>query len=146
MTFNWQSLESPLDPEPAFLVEAPDDRREWPEIDRQATFLQLMRHAAPRVVVYANANAGKRARHVARKEGIRSGVFDVVCIWRGPLIAYIEFKGWSGKRPRAGQLSRNQIEFGNRMVELGIPAACFFSPHNALNWLREQGFPIAEVR
>lgn len=141
----WAALETPLDPLPEFYVEAPDTRKDWREIDRQASFLQLMRHAAPRVVAYANANAGKRARHVAAKEGIRSGVFDLTVVGQCPNVAWIEFKGYDNSG-RAGALSRNQIEFGNRMAALGHPVGCFFSPHRAVDWLRGWGFDIAEIR
>lgn len=142
---DWGSLESPLNPTPAFFVEAPDGKRDWPEIDRQATFRKLLRAAAPRVMAEANANAGKRNPRLALKEGIRGGVFDLTVKWRHPLIAWVEFKGYT-KAGRAGALSDKQIEWGNRMVELGYPVACFFSPYSALDWLREQGFPVAETR
>lgn len=142
---DWGSLECPLNPVPAFHVQAPDGRRDWPEIDRQATFRSVMRMAAPRLLIYANANAGKRNPARARKEGIRAGVFDITVVWQRALIAYIEFKGYDA-RGRAGSLSDEQITFGNRLVELGVPCACFFDPYDAADWLREQGFPIAEVR
>lgn len=141
----WTHLETSLAPEPQFYCEAPDDRRDWAEIDRQATFFATLRLRGPRVLAYANANAGKRARHVAGKEGILSGVFDVTCVWRDRA-AWIEFKGWSGKKQkRRGALDTPQIEFGNRLVELGQACACFFDPHAAVDWLAEQGFPIARA-
>lgn len=136
--------ESALDPVPAFHVEAPNGRKDWPEIDRQATFFQILRIAGPQVLAYANANAGKRARFVARKEGILSGVFDVTCVYRDR-IAWIEFKGYDS-RGRAGQLTDNQITFGNRLIDMGLPAACFFDPYNAAGWLRDQGFPLGSFR
>lgn len=142
---DWGSIEYPINPEPAFYVQAPDGRKDWREIDRQATFLSVMRWSAPRVLVRATANAGKRNPRLARKEGIVSGVHDICAHWTGSLTAYIEFKGYDA-RGRAGELSEPQIRFGNRCVELGIPCACFFNPYDAAEWLREQGFPIAEVR
>lgn len=142
---SWAALETPLDAGPAFLVEAPDGRKEWREIDRQVTFRHLMATAAPRLLVYANANAGKRNPRQARKEGILGGVFDITILWRRQAIAYIEFKGYDA-RGRAGKLSQAQIDFGNRLTALDVPCACFFSPYAAVDWLREQGFPIAEVR
>lgn len=138
-------LDEPLIPEPQFYVEPPDGMKHWPEIDRQSTFFKLLRYAGPRVHAFANANAGKRNPRKAKAEGIKSGVFDVTCQFKLPLIAYTEFKGYDG-RGRPGKLSDNQIRFGNRLVELGIPCACFFSPQAAINWLRELGFPIAQVR
>lgn len=139
-----RDLETDLNPTPQFYHEAPDQQKDWPEINRQATFLRLMRMAAPRIVVFANANAGKRNPRQATKEGIRSGVFDLTVLWTKGRTAFIEFKGYNKSGP--GKLSDNQIRFGNRLVELGIPCASFFSPINAVNWLREQGFPIAEIR
>lgn len=141
----WGSLEDELNPEPQFFVQAPDGRKDWPEIDRQATFRKVMRWAAPRVWLHANANAGKRNPALARKEGIVAGVFDLTAHWHGPLTAYIELKGFDA-RGRAGSLSDGQIRFGNRMVEMGVPCACFFNPYDAAEWLRGLGFPIAEVR
>lgn len=140
----WSDIETNLDPVPEFYVEAPDGRKDWPELSRQTTLRTLLRTAAPRLLVYANANAGKRNPLQARREGIMSGVFDLAILWRQPMICYVEMKGYDG-RGRPGKLSTSQIEFGNRCVSLGIPAACFFSPHRALDWLREQGLPIAQV-
>lgn len=144
---NWSALETSLDPVPEFLVQEPDGRKDWAEIDRQATFLSIMRMAAPRVMVRANANAGKRNPRQARKEGIRAGVFDLSLFWRSPQIVLIEFKGYS-KAGRAGKLSPSQIEFGNRCTQLGIPCACFFDPYDAAEWAKAQGLPVAlsEVR
>lgn len=42
--------ESDLDQVPSFFVEAPDNRKDWPEIDRQATFFHILRMAGPRVL------------------------------------------------------------------------------------------------
>jgi hypothetical protein len=144
---DWSVLETSLDPDPEFFVQAPDGRKDWTELQRQTTFLRCLHMAGPRVLVFANANAGKRNPRKAKAEGIKAGVFDITCLWRGPLTAYIEFKGYAGqKRKQAGSLTRNQVEFGNRCTQLGIPAACFFDPYDAIDWLREQGFPIAAVR
>lgn len=139
------SLETPLVATPAFYVQTPDGRRDWSEIDRQATLFRVMRMSAPRVAIEANANAGKRNPAKARKEGIRAGVFDVSVRFRAPLAAWIEMKGYDA-RGKAGALSQDQIEWGNRQTELGWPVACFFCPYAAADWLREQGFPVAELR
>lgn len=142
---SWADLAEDLNPEPAFYVQAPDGRKDWPELKRQGAFLKLMRAAAPRVLVYPNVNAGKRNPVRARAEGIRAGVFDLTILWRRNLIAYIELKGYTAAG-RSGQLSDEQIRFGNRLVELDVPCACFFDPYDAVEWLRECGFPVAEVR
>lgn len=140
----WADLETSLEPVPEFFVQAPDKRKGWTELQRQTTFLRLMRMAAPRVMVFANANAGKRNPQQAKREGIKAGVFDIACLWRAPQVTYIEFKGYT-KAGRAGELTPQQIDFGNRCAGLGIPAACFFDPYDAVNWLKTQGLPVREV-
>lgn len=143
---NWyDALEAPPeDLAPRFFVQPPDGRKDWPEIARQQALFQVMLYAAPKVYGFAVPNAGKRNPARARREGIKAGVFDTAWHWTN-LTAYVELKGYDA-RGRAGTLSADQIRFGNRMVDLGIPCACFFSPHAAADWLREQGFPIAEIR
>ena len=138
---NWDSLETPLHPEPQFFVQAPDGRKDWPELSRQTTFYRLMREQAPGVELWGTANAGKRNPMQARREKIRSGVFDVQAVAARPLIAWLEFKGYDSNG-RPGKLSDNQIEFGNRMTALGYPVACFFGPHAAVEWIRSLGFPF----
>jgi hypothetical protein len=128
---------------PEFFVQAPDGKREWAEIDRQAVFRRLMREAAPRVMIEANANAGKRNPSKARKEGIVAGVFDMSLRFRPPLACWIEFKGYSQRRP--GTLSDAQIAWGNRQTALGWPVACFFDPFDAADWVRAQRFPVAHI-
>ena len=130
---------------PEFFVQAPDGARQFSEIDRQKMLFNLMRATAPRVLGFAIPNAGKRNPAKARKEGILGGVFDTQWCWRDGLTAFVEMKGYD-TRGRAGKLSDAQIEWGNRMVALGHHAACFFDPYAAVAWLREQGFPIREVR
>lgn len=141
----WADLESSLHPEPVFHVEPPDGRKDWRELARQTTLFRVMRYAAPQVVLWGTANAGKRSPLQARREGIRAGVFDVQAVSEAPLCAWIELKGYDA-RGRAGKLSDSQIEFGNRMSALGHHVACFFDPYAAVDWLRGLGFPVAEVR
>ncbi len=140
----WADLESELRPAPEFFVQAPDGRRDWPEIERQATLFRLMHLAAPRVLGFAIPNAGKRNGFNARREGIMAGVFDTSWQWTQQRTAWVEMKGYDA-RGRAGSLSTSQIEWGNRMLELGHHVACFFDPHAAVDWLRERGFPVREM-
>lgn len=142
---NWAELECSLEPVPEFPVQAPDGRRDWPELQRQATLFRVMHFSAPRVLGFAIPNAGKRNPAKARREGILGGVFDTQWSFRAPMTAWIEMKGYDS-RGRAGSLSRPQIEWGNRMTQLGYPVACFFCPYAAADWLRGLGFPVAEVR
>jgi len=141
---DWEALETPLRPEPRFLVEAPDGDRAWAEIDRQGCFMSLMHMQAPGVEVRALPNAGKRNPAKARQEGIKAGLLDVGCWWnRGH--AVVEFKGYD-KRGQAGKLDDNQIEFGNRLHDAGHHVACFFRPTSALAWLASLGAPVRPVR
>lgn len=137
----WADLESELHPTPEFLVQAPDGRRDWAETPRQTTLFRVMHMAAPRVLGYAVPNAGKRNPLQARREGIMAGVFDTRWEWRDGLTAAVELKGYD-KRGRAGKLSDAQVEWGNRMHQLGYPVACFFDPYDAADWLRSLGFPV----
>lgn len=147
------SLGGELNEAPRFPVEAPDGKRGWTELDRQAVFRQIMRNAAPAVLVYAVPNAGKRNPAQARKEGIMGGVFDLQCWWRdraptehnlvpfGTGFAAPEMKGYDS-RGRAGRLSQAQIDWGNRMHDMGWPVACFFDPYAAVDWIRSLGAPV----
>lgn len=141
----WAGLETPLRAAPDFPVQAPDGARQWSEIDRQQMLFNLMRSAAPRVLGYAIPNAGKRNPFKAKKEGIMGGVFDTQWCWTSGLTAFVEMKGYDASG-RAGKLSQEQIDWGNRMVTLGHRVACFFDPYAAVTWLRDQGFPVREVR
>lgn len=141
-------LESPLDPVPTFYVQAPDGKREWAETGfhgRQETFVTLVHRLAPRVDLFHIPNEGKRSPLLSKRSGIVGGVFDNTLTFRFPLKAYVELKGYD-KRGQAGKLSRQQIEWGNRQVDLGWPVACFFCPYAAVDWLRGLGFPIAQAR
>lgn len=146
---DWDALESPLDPVPLFPVEQPDGRKDLSELDRQVLFRRYMRELAPKVIVWANANAGKRNPAQARREGIRAGVFDITCAWdidaathdAPQSICFVEMKGYDS-RGRPGSLSKAQIEWGNAMHERGHKVACFFSGKSAFNWLSSLGAPI----
>lgn len=132
------AMETPLSERPLFPVEKPDGKRTWAEADRQATFRGRLRMVAPSLMVFANANAGKRSRHQAVKEGVRAGVFDVTVASGtiGPrFVAYPEFKGYDS-RGRAGMLSDEQIRWGNQMHRAGHHVAAFFDPDAAVEWIR----------
>ncbi len=135
---DFDAMETPLRETALFRVDAPDGKRSWAEADRQATFRGRLRMVAPSLMVFANANAGKRARHLAIKEGVRAGVFDVTVASGtiGPrFVAYPEFKGYDA-RGRAGSLSVEQICWGNQMHRAGHHVACFFDPDAAVEWIR----------
>lgn len=130
-----------LDEQPLFPVEGPDGKRHLSEIQRQATFINLMKTLAPTVMVFAIPNAGKRNPRLAKKEGITGGVFDLCCTWEGGGICWPEMKGYSSAG-RAGELSRSQISWGNDMYRRGHKVACFFDPMSAVNWVRRCGAPV----
>lgn len=143
-------LETTLDPVPLFPCEAPDGRKELSELERQTLFRRYAANLAPQVVVWANANAGKRNPLQARREGIVAGVFDMTCAWDvrtstirdcAVSMCFLEFKGYD-KNGRPGKLSTAQIEWGNRMHERGHKVACFFSGKSAFDWLASLGAPV----
>ena len=143
---DWAALESDLHPAPSFPVQKPDGKRDWTELQRQTTLLRLVHSVGPKILAYPNANAGKRNPMQARREGIMAGVFDLSFNAAIPFMtAHVELKGYS-KAGRAGTLSPQQIEWGNRMHALGKPVACFFCPYDAVEWLRMLGFPLARTR
>jgi len=146
----FDNLETTLDPVPLFPVEEPDGRKDLSELARQTLFRRYAATLAPQVVVWANANAGKRNPMQARREGIVAGVFDMACAWDVrastipdcPLsICYVEFKGYD-KSGRPGKLSKAQIEWGNRMHERGHKVACFYSGKSAFEWMASLGAPV----
>ena len=144
-------LESTLNPEPLFLVEAPDGRKDLTELARQSWLVSYVRRTSPKVLIWANPNAAKRgykAQAQVRKEGLTAGVPDLTVAWDvadalcdGPTIAHLEMKGYDSAG-RSGKLSPAQIEFGNRLHRLGQPVACFFSAKAAIVWLRSLGCPL----
>ena len=147
---DWDDLEAPLKAEPLFPVEKPDGRKELTEIERAVMFRRYLRELAPSVVLYPNANAGKRNPTQARREGIVPGVFDYTAAWdvsastleHAPVsVAWVELKEYD-KNGRPGRLSQAQIEFGNRMHARGHKVACFFSGKSAFDWLASLGAPI----
>jgi len=134
--------EDPIKPVARFPIEA-TDKNPATELQRQATFLKMMRTLAPNVICYANTNgthiASFAGRAKANKEGRTIGASDVTIVWnRG--VAWIEFK--AGK----GSLKPAQIEFGNRLHEMGHHVACFRDPISAVDWLRSIGAPVRGVK
>jgi len=151
----WDDLETPLDEAPLFLVEdwktLADPRRDLGELERQSQFVGFMKKACPHMMVAAIPNAAKRgfkAQRQAKQEGMVAGAFDTLVTWDvrdahpdcPATMAMIEWKGFSAGR--AGALTRQQIEFGNRLHKQGHKVACFFSARSAIEWLRQLGAPI----
>lgn len=134
---HWAELESPLDPEPAFFVQAPD-KSGASELGRVKRFRKLMRQRAPRCRVVAIPNGaarGLKALNQARSEGAAWGFPDLMILWNGRA-AFIEFKNRSGK-PKS-----HQVEWMNWLVGAGFPCALFRTAEAACDWLAGHGFPV----
>jgi hypothetical protein len=94
---------------------------------------------APGVSIVAVPNAAKRtqwAAQRAKREGMAAGFPDILCFWKGPGVAAIEFKA------HAGKLSANQIEWLDRLTEIGIPATVSRDADHAVEFLRQAGAPF----
>ena len=112
-----------------------DDPR--PEEKRQLAFLRDMKALCPAVIVFAVPNGGKRTQWAAMKakrEGMRAGVVDLICVWnRG--VAFIEMKdGRSMPTPA-------QREFLNSLWRAGHHVGVFRQERSALDWLLGLGVP-----
>jgi hypothetical protein len=98
----------------------------------QAGFRAQMRLAAPRVMLVAVPNAGKRTQWEAKQrqnEGMVAGFPDMVAFFDGRA-AGLEFKSGTGS------LSENQIATLNKLVSLDIPVGVFRSAETAVEWLK----------
>lgn len=109
------------------------------ELQIQTLFRSRARMQCPAVRVVAIPNAAKRgqkAMNQARREGAAWGAPDVICIWPGGGVAWIEFKRADGK------LRPNQAEFQDMLASYGHKATVARSPEDALAFLREAGAPF----
>lgn len=111
------------------------------EIDIQQAFRKRLYYTAPRVRVVAIPNAGKRSQWAAaqaKKEGLAKGFPDVVCLWPGAGIAFVEFKDAKGR------VSIDQTEWHEWLDESGHRVAVARTPEDAIAFLRNCGAPIME--
>lgn len=111
------------------------------EIQIQAGFRNRLRYVAPAVSCVAIPNAAKRtqwAANQAKREGLATGFPDVMCVWAGGGICFIEFKSAKGR------LSDNQAEWIERLRERGHRATVARSVDEAIAFLRECGAPVLE--
>jgi hypothetical protein len=111
------------------------------EIAIQTLFRSRARITCPSVAIVAVPNAGKRTQWAARqakREGLATGFPDVLCFWKGPGIAAIEFKSAKGR------LSDAQGEWLDRLAALGIPVTVSRDPDHALEFLRASGAPFID--
>lgn len=109
------------------------------EIAIQTLFRSRMRILAPAVSIIAVPNAAKRtqwAAQRAKREGMSAGFPDILCFWKGPGVAAIEFKAAKGK------LSDNQAEWLDRLHAMGIPCTVSRDADHAVEFLRSAGAPF----
>lgn len=137
----FDALETPLKAEPRFTVE-PTDKGLASEIERQTSFLALLRIAAPSVMVWAvpnGHNRGVKDRVKAKKEGLKAGVPDLTIVWNHG-VAFMEFK--------AGRTDpdANQIDLLNYLQDAGHRCAVVRTPEFALALLAEWGAPVRRIQ
>jgi hypothetical protein len=109
------------------------------EIEIVTLFRSRCRIMCPAVAIVAIPNAAKRSQWAAqraKREGMSAGFPDVLCFWKGPGIAAIEFKSDKGK------LSANQAEWLDRLSEIGIPCTVSRDADHAVEFLRSCGAPF----
>lgn len=134
------AMETPLKAEPRFTVE-PKDKDLGSEIERQTTFLGMLRLAAPTVMAWAvpnGHNRGLKDRVKAKKEGLKAGVPDLTVVWNHGT-AFIEFK--DGK----GNPDANQIDLLNYLQDAGHHCAVVRSPEFAIELLGLWGAPVRRI-
>lgn len=111
------------------------------EIQEQQAFRKRMYYAAPEVKLVAVPNAARRTQweqQRAKKEGLATGFPDLLCVWPGGGIAFVEMK------TRTGRVSDQQHEWIERLTRYGFPAAICRSADAAMTFLRECGAPVRE--
>ena len=109
------------------------------EIAIVQSFRKALYYLAPAVRVVAIPNAGKRgltAIRQAKREGLATGFPDVIVLWAGAGIAFIEFK-----RP-GGVVSDNQGEWHQRLDDLGHRVCVAYGAGQAIKFLISCGAPI----
>lgn len=111
------------------------------EADLAQAFRKRLYYTAPQVKLVAVPNAGKRTQWAARqakKEGMATGFPDLLAIWPGGGIAFIELK-----MPK-GRLSDNQAEWLVRLNEYGHHVEVVRSVEDGVAYLRGLGAPVME--
>lgn len=109
------------------------------EIQIVTLFRSRCRILCPAVSIVAVPNAAKRSQWAAqraKREGMATGFPDILCFWKGPGIAAIEFKVSKGK------LSISQEEWLDRLSNIGIPVTVSRDPDHAVEFLRSCGAPF----
>lgn len=111
------------------------------EIEIQTAFRKRLYYTAPTVKVVAVPNGMYTtmwAARQAKREGMSAGFPDVICLWPGGGVAFVEFK-----RP-GGKVSEAQVEWHDRLDGMGHHCRVAYSADEAIAFLRECGAPILE--
>ena len=116
----------------------PRDKDPRSEEARQMAVLRDARILCPAVVIFSVPNAGRRTQwevNKAKREGLRAGVCDLVCVWnRG--VAFIEMKDGQ-KMPTPAQR-----DFLNSLQRAGHWCGVFRQEKTVLDFLRQAGAPF----
>jgi hypothetical protein len=116
----------------AFHIDPRNAKGAKTEAEVQSGFRSQMRLAAPRVLLVAVPNAGRRTAWEARQrtnEGMVAGFPDMLAFFDGRAAA-LEFKSGTGS------IKERQIETLNRLVSLDIPVGVFRAADTAVTWLQ----------
>ena len=111
------------------------------EADLAQALRKRLYYTAPTVQVVAVPNAGKRtvwAARQAKKEGMSPGFCDLLILWPGAGVAFIELK-----MPK-GVVSPNQADWIARLGDYGHAVAVCRSVDEAVAFLRASGAPVME--
>jgi hypothetical protein len=111
------------------------------EIDIQAGFRARLRYVAPAVSCVAIPNAAKRSQWAAmqaKREGMSAGFPDVMCLWAGGGVCFIEFKAAKGR------INDNQNDWLARLDRWGFVVGVARSIDDAIAILRTAGAPVME--
>jgi len=123
---------------PAIYVEKTDTDPTCEEV-RQAEYVATVRKNFRKLRVFAVPNAGRRTMWEAAKvkrEGLSKGWPDTGTCWEHGRTAWIEWKDGKG-RP-----DESQIETLNWLYEQGFPVAICRTAYGALMFLRSVGAPV----
>ena len=112
------------------------------ELQEQQAFRKRLYYAAPEVKLVAVPNAARRTQWEARRakaEGLAAGFPDLVAMWPGGGVAFIEMK-----RLKGGVISPNQADWIDLLGRYGFAAAVCPGADAAIAFLRQCGAPIRD--
>lgn len=137
--------EHDADDEPWF-IEA-KDRNPASELERQMTFLALLKRLGPSCDAVAIPNAGRASdwERIQRwKEGARAGALDLVITWEpGPKSAGVFFAEMKDGKKMPTPPQRERL---NRLYKMGHQVGVFRTAETLIAHLRAAGAPIRAAR